>query len=80
MTHGYHMPHYSMPRFHFSTPRSTHFGIGYNSHSGTWHIPCRHTPYNARRPADHPHYRPLTLHWNNLLRLCFGGAGHGWFR
>jgi hypothetical protein len=74
MHSGFHMPTSHMPRCH--TVHSTHFGGGYNSHFGTWHTPCRHTFYHARQPADHPHYCPLTHHWNNLLRLCFGGHGH----
>jgi hypothetical protein len=68
MTHGI-----CAPRIGFGHVRSTHF-------AGSWTPRCRHTFFHARQPADHPYYRPLTYHANSLLRLCLGGAGHGWWR
>jgi hypothetical protein len=70
MTYGIRAPHIGFGHVH-----SSHAGVGYHPHHGFFH-PCRHTFYHARTPADHPHYRPLTHHWNNLLRLCFSGHGH----
>ena len=74
MHNNFRPTHFHMPHFH--AVHTTHLGsattriLACGTRSAAIHS-CMLEPRQIIRM-----YRPLTLHPNNLLRLCFGGHGH----